>query len=188
MEFVAYLSAGIFFGLMAVSAFIVYVLLWLFHPKLTAIVSLGFGLSCVLLNQCAAQELTVTANYGFVNTYDGGALELGYRTEPVPRERFSRAARWHFQGGVIESSPTFTGRQDQTYILTASREFIFNDYVFGRFGLAYTPDNELVGPVNFRFGGGIMWGPFELEYTHASSADIYSTNWGLDMIGFRFKF
>lgn len=56
-------------------------------------------------------------------------------------------------------------------------------------GVAYTPNQQLVGDVNYRLELIlILPADAELYATHYSSAGAYDNNTGLDLVGFRLRF
>jgi hypothetical protein len=96
--------------------------------------------------------------------------------------------QWEVQLAFTQPD-TKTYRRETIQIASLSRKFQFKN-VYARTGIAHVwgAEHLVGGAVNFRLGAGIELGKVQIEYMHFSSAGIHSPNYGLDMIGLRYRF
>lgn len=107
---------------------------------------------------------------------------LGYRTNNN---------KWDVALQYIGEGDTKNGEQTAEPIFSVSRIVnppwvLARGQYFMRMGVAYTPDNKLVGDTTYRLGVGLRWDFVELEYGHISSGDLWKNNTGIDFVTLRF--
>lgn len=99
---------------------------------------------------------------------------------------------WEAGAMLIGEGDTKNGEQSTVPVYSVSHLVCPEWSILGadnyyRLGVAYVDGSPLVGDWNFRLGVGLEWKVFQLEYAHLSSAGIYETNSGIDMIQLRYK-
>jgi hypothetical protein len=99
--------------------------------------------------------------------------------------------RWDISMHLIGQGWTKKGEQEVTEMYSLTRVInptwsVLGGAFYQRVGIAYSPNQQLIGSSNFRLGMGLRWDFVEVEWQHVSSADIHERNTGLDFIALRF--